>query len=162
MVDVCKLGARVWAPLLTFLMMSALLAVWIWQREDAPPTSAAPLDDWDIARLTAYLNAKGLSLRLVSTRQDGAIHQSVFLTTTDKGWDDLSHLFKNSERIGEWRGTLYCERSMAADDLARQWSDYSSVAGPFLFYGDPALLARVRGALAPLVPSEDRLRPPTK
>lgn len=60
MVDVSKLGARAWTLLLTFLMTSAMLAVWIGQREGGLPTSAAPLVDWDIPRLTAYLNEKGV------------------------------------------------------------------------------------------------------
>jgi hypothetical protein len=142
-------------------MVSTILAVWIGRRKDGSPTSSEPLDDWDIPRLVAYLNEAGLALRMVSARKDGVIDQAAFLTITDQEWEDLDRLFKNPKWISQWRGTLYCKRNTAGYDLSH-WGDYSLVAGPFLFFGDPELLARVRDALAPLISSEDRLRSPTK
>ncbi len=157
MVAVCKLAARAWRPLLIVLVASAALALCSRQRKSGPPTSAVALDDWDIPRLADYLNRKGVPLRLVATQNNGTIRHNAFLTTTDKEWDDLSRPVKDPRWIGRWRGTLYCERNPEGDDLARQWGDCYLEVGPFMFFGDPELLARVRTVLATLVSSEDQL-----
>jgi hypothetical protein len=130
------------------LAASALLVAAIREYE-GPASPAQSLNAWDIPRLTAYLNGEGLGLRLVATRQNGVIDNTAFLTTTAKEFEDLNRLPKDPKRIGWWQGTLYCERGPADDwsDLAWQWGDSSLIAGPFLFFGDPDLLARVRDAL---------------
>jgi hypothetical protein len=144
-----KLWLRACWPLLSALLVG-LLVVTIGQRKSRSATSAGTLDDdWDIPRLVAYLNGKGLELRLVSTQKDGAEHRKVFLTTTDKEWLTFNSLPKNQQRMDEWQGTLYCVRGPEDTwpDLIRQWGDYGLIVGPFLFYGDRELLGRVRAAL---------------
>jgi hypothetical protein len=139
------------------VLSAALLAAWAGRPPAGPPTSAGPLDEWDIPRLLDYLNGQGLGLRLVSTRQDGVIGPGAFLTVTGRGWADCNRLAKDPRRLGAWRGTLYCERGPGGEaqaDLARQWGEGGLAAGPFLFFGDPQLLARVRAALGPLTPPE--------
>lgn len=163
MVDVNKLGARTYKPLLIVLLAGAVFAVWIGRHKSGFQTSAETLDAWDIPRLAAYLNDKGLSLRMVATLKEGTLRDirysnKAFLTTTDKQWDDLTRLAKTPAWIGRWRGSLYCERNPAGDDLARKWGDCYLEVGPFVFFGDPELLSHVRDALAPLLPSENRLR----
>jgi hypothetical protein len=123
----------------------AALAVAIGERA-APATSDGPTDNWDIPQLVAYLNEAGLRLRMVATRKEGGVYPSAFLTTTDREWLELNRLPKDSSRINRWRGTLYCEQGPGGDawsDLARQWGDCCLISGPFLFFGDPYLLARV-------------------
>jgi hypothetical protein len=127
----------------------AALAVAIGERA-APATSDGPNDNWDIPRLVVYLNEAGLRLLMVATRKDGDVYPSAFLTTTDKEWIELNRLPKDPGHIDRWRGTLYCEQGPGGDawsDLARQWGDCCLISGPFLFFGDPALLTRVREVL---------------
>ncbi len=158
-----KLSGRAGRLLVPAVLAAPVLLSWVALRRDDLATSAVPLDDWDIPRLVAHLNDAGLRLRIVSTMRDGGSVQTAFLTTTAKEWEDLDGLPKDQKHIRRWRGTLYCERGQVSDlggvgrtfgddwsGLTRQWGDRCLVAGPFLFYGDPELLDRVRAALAAL------------
>lgn len=163
MVDGNRLGARAYKPLLIVLLAGTAFAVWIGQHKSRYQTSAETLDAWDIPRLAAYLNDKGLSLRMAATQKEGTIKDiryanKAFLTNTDKEWNDLTRLAKDPKWVARWRGTLYCERNPAGDDLARQWGDCYLEVGSFVFFGDPELLVHVRDALTPLVSSEYRFR----
>jgi hypothetical protein len=142
--------------LLLVLLVGALIAAAIGQRtgcawyRHCSPEAPLPLDDWDIPQFVAYLNGKGLGLRLVSTLKNGRIGQSAFLTTRDLEWMDLNPLSKAPKHIDQWRGTLYCERGVSEPNWSRltgQWGDRWLAVGPFLLYGDRELLARVRAAI---------------
>jgi hypothetical protein len=130
------------------LVVPVLLVVAFGPRRASPATS--PLDDWDFTKLVAHLNRAGLGMREVSTQKNGVIGNAVFLTTTDKEWDDFNRLTKDPRRIAEWQGILYCECVKGRNPwlLTSQWGEDCLVAGPFLFYGDHKLLAQVRAALA--------------
>lgn len=147
-----KLPWRAFWPLAAVLVAGALFVHRVGQRTGGTATGAAPLDDWDVPRLVAHLNGKGLGLRVVSTLKDGGgTHRMAFLTTTDQGWEQLSRLSRGGAQTDRWRGTLYCERGPAGgdwDDLKRQWADCCLVVGPFLLYGDCELLGSVRAALS--------------
>jgi hypothetical protein len=134
------------AVLVASLLLAASLGKW----SAGPRVPPLPLNDWDIPTLVEHLQRTGLSLRMVATQKDGPIDSTAFLTTTEKDWRDFNHLSKNVKQIEAWRGTVYCERAdsqaMQAD-LVQQWGDFGLSVGPFLFYGDPDLLTRVRAAL---------------
>jgi hypothetical protein len=150
MLAVSKLSWRAWRPLLPALVAGALVAVATGQRKDRPATPDLPPGDWDIPRLVAWLNRQGLGLRPVATSRGGSTRYSAFLTTADRAWDDLNRLPRDPKRAHVWRGTLYCERGPGGDawaDLARLWGDCCLTVGPFLLFGDRALLDRVRSAL---------------
>ena len=52
--------------------------------------------------------------------------------------------------IAEWQGTVYCERwpdQEARKYQAAIWGDYCLQAGPYLFFGDRAILAEIHLAL---------------
>jgi hypothetical protein len=127
---------------------AVLLAVSLGQRRATPPP--LPLDDWQLPELVAHLKRAGLRLRMAAIAKNGAISPAVFLTTEEKPWRELNGLSKDPKRIAEWRGVLYCEYRGGRDQagLARLWGEDCLTAGPFIFYGDAALLARVRDALA--------------
>jgi hypothetical protein len=141
------------------LVAGALFLHCVGQRAGGPAPAAGPLDDWDVPRLVAHLNGKGLGLRVVSTlKVGGGTHRMAFLTTTDQGWEELTRLLRGRSQIDRWRGTLYCERGPAGgdwDDLKRQWGDCCLVVGPFLLFGDRELLGRVRAALSDLTQPGD-------
>jgi hypothetical protein len=156
--DVSKLSWRAGWPFLAALLGGTLMAVALWQRLDGPAKPALPLHDWDIPQLVSYLNGQGLGLRLVPPQKEGVLDKEAFLTTTDQSWSDLNQLPKIRERIHGWHGTLYCLRNKEGYVLSGQvdvWGDCCLVAGPFLFFGDRDLLARVRAALNEPVASGD-------
>jgi hypothetical protein len=130
-----------------FLAIS-FLTVWLNSRRVAsvPP---APLDDWDMPRLAAHFNRAGLPVQMTSTQKNGVVSSSVFFTIAHKDWRYLNDLSKNPERIDEWRGVVYCECTSPASaaNLVRQWGDHTLLVGPFIFYGDATLLARISVAL---------------
>ncbi len=141
---------RIHGPLIAIFTTGALLVVWLGSSRVEPASRGVPTVDWDIRRLAAFLNERGLELRVVATRRDSSPEASAFLTTTDKEWKDLNLLIKGSGQKNKWRGTLYCEHDGVSGnwfDLPQQWGDCCLAAGPFLFYGDPELLARVRVSL---------------
>jgi len=118
----------------------------------------AALADWDIPRLAAYLNRKGLKLRVVSTMNACDSELTAYLTTTDRGWEELNRPLRGRAHIDRWRGTLYCERGPSGGDwadLVRDWGDCCLIVGPFLLFGDRELLGQVRAALSDLGQPED-------
>jgi hypothetical protein len=140
----------------------ALLIVAV-RKQGADSTSASrAIDTWDIPELADHLNRMGIQVRLRAISRDGPLTRdglltdSAYLTTTAKEWIDLNSLCKDPKRIRKWRGTLYCER-IGERDVAHfyieQWGDHCLLVRPFLFYGDPELLERVRNALASIAPS---------
>lgn len=138
----------------TALLAMTSLAVWLGQSLHTRMVEQRTLDDWDIPELADQLNRAGLQVQMQSTRKDGMIGRNAFLTTTDKDWDELSNLRKDSSRIQEWRGTVYCEHVRGHDpaELICLGEDHWFVASPFIFYGDAELLQRISAILAPLAP----------
>jgi hypothetical protein len=137
------------------LVAGILVGVAIGQRKNVP-TPTVQMDDWDIPRLVAYLNGKGLGLRLISTYKDGAVGPAAFLTTTDKSWTDLNRLQNDPELIDMWQGILHCDCGRSGEywsSQKRRWCDCCAIVGPFLLYGDRELLGRVCAALAAGSPS---------
>jgi hypothetical protein len=118
-------------------------------RRDRPPPGPSPLEGWDVPRLAAELDRAGLGLRVVPTAEGGDVRHNAFLTTTDQGWERLTCLPKLPEHIHRWRGTAYVEvaRPGSRAEAVRQWRECSLRAGPFVFFGDPDPLDRVRQAL---------------
>jgi hypothetical protein len=98
--------------LLAGLLASALLAAWLGQRTTSPPPPC--LDDWSLADLADYLHRAGLLLRATPAERNGSA-RAVFLTTSEKSWDEIGRLNKDAKRLSSWRGVLYCERVRDAD-----------------------------------------------
>jgi hypothetical protein len=108
-------------------------------------------DAGDLAHLVERLRAGGLDLRAVSVDKGGTAQHNLFLTTTDKGWEQLHAVPKVPECIDRWRGTVYCEQVFDPHTRVQQqrlWGDCCLRAGPFLFFGDRELLGRIRTCLA--------------
>ncbi len=154
-----KLSLWAFRLLASVLVTGALVVHCVGRRTASPATPARPLDGWDIPRLVAYLNGKGLGLRVVSTlKGGGGTEVMAFLSTTDRGWEELTRLPRDRSQVGRWRGTLHCERGPGGGDwadLQRQWGDCCLVVGPFLLFGDRELLGRVRAGLSDLAQPAD-------
>src|SRR5437016_1472675 len=104
-----SLGFCVPAMLITAL---GLAAVDHWRPRHAPQRPDLP-EQWDCRDLVNHLRGSGLDFRTVSTARSGDYRRSAFLTKTDKSWAELNATPKFPERLDDWRGTVYCEKTGA-------------------------------------------------
>ena len=139
------LSVRRALPLAVFLVVASLVVATRVRR--VSQAADTRLDDWTVPELIDHLRKEGLELRVLPTQQDGLARYNAFLTTTNKTWEELNLVLKVPEQADRWRGTLYVERSHDTDIRVQCWGDCCLVAGPFVFFGDRNLLARVRVAL---------------
>jgi hypothetical protein len=108
------------------------------------------LDEWDMPDLAAYLESQGLRLHLSPTWAGGNARANAFLTSGAKTGAELYGLLKARKEIHRWAGVVYGERSRAYEErewAVEAWADCGLRAGPFVFFGDPELLGRIRTAL---------------
>jgi hypothetical protein len=52
-------------------------------------------------------------------------------------------------KAGQWRGIVFCQQDgeqcwILADFIRDNWGEYGMRIGPFVFFGDPELLQRIR------------------
>jgi hypothetical protein len=113
----------------------------------APPPQPLPgLEQWDVFQLAQHLWDRGSSVRILTLDNPGVATNGAFLTTTGKGWADLNDLPKLAEAIDLWEGTVYCEKlhGRERDLQIEQWGDCCLQIGPFLFFGDHALMRKIQ------------------
>ncbi len=122
-----------------------------WRRPADVTGEARPvcLDGWGVPELVRHLEARGLGLRAVPTGAGGSLSRNAFLTVPGKRPEGLAGLMKTPAQIDRWEGVVYCEYALRADEvqLYDRWADCCRSIGPFWFFGDPQLLARIRQAL---------------
>jgi hypothetical protein len=114
------------------------------------PVGWEAMREWSLADLTRHMASKGLRLRPVPTAWRGRIGQNAFLAARERAWEELNRLPKDPAEIGRWSGVVYCERVTGAgtlDEEKESWGGRVLEIGPFAFFGDPDLLARIRAAL---------------
>jgi hypothetical protein len=140
-----------------FLVLVAVLAAVAWWR--GGPRRVA-MESWGVEDLVFHLHERGVKVRSVSSMRAGPLDQGVFLTTTnDQGvfltntnesWERLNRLSATPDRIDDWEGTVYCYRpgrNRWGDERLLMWGDCGQREGPFIFFGDRALRARISDAL---------------
>jgi hypothetical protein len=135
-----------------FLLPSALALLLVAAGRFAlPPESPLPrMDGWDVPALARHLESRGLRLHLLPAGRTRGVGHNAYLTETIKYWEDVAELSTDPTRIERWSGVVYCERSrdgLDAEVRLEGWGGCCLQAGPFLFFGDPSLLARIRDAL---------------
>jgi hypothetical protein len=116
----------------------------------SPAVVAAPAD-WKVADLVAHLGGRGLGLHAVPAPAWGDVEDGVYLCASPRERGDLQKLPRLARLAGRWQGVVFCQREgtgapLTPDDLA-SWGEHGMVAGSFVLFGDPQLLARVRAAL---------------
>jgi hypothetical protein len=121
-----------------------------------PPTTDSPaepplvgMDGWGVAEMIHHLESRGLGLCPLPTGKGRSLVRNVYLAVPGKTFEDLEGLIKQPACIGQWKGAVYCEECPRVDarDLEGQWGDCGLRAGPFVFFGDRDLLARIQEAL---------------
>jgi hypothetical protein len=112
---------------------------------EAPPELVPGLEGWDVFGLAEHLWDRGSSVRILTVDDPGVATNGAFLTTTGKGWAELNGLPKQAEAIGLWEGTVYCEKLHGGrrDEQIEQWGDCCRQVGPFLLFGDRALMRKI-------------------
>jgi hypothetical protein len=146
------------APALVALVILIGLAVAAtsWRARSAPKRCEVCMDGWDVHDLAGYLEGQGLRLHLSPSFAGGDARSNAYLSTTAKPIAELYWLAKNSRKMHPWSGVVYCERLRHPEDregVLESWADCGLRAGPFVFFGDPALLARIRTALGDAISS---------
>jgi hypothetical protein len=65
--------------------------------------------------------------------------------------EQLQWLRRAAEQGDRWRGVVFCERGGWLGDIEegewQRWGEHGMRIGPFVLFGDPALLGRIRQAL---------------
>jgi hypothetical protein len=143
--------APIRAPALaTLTVLAGLAVVACWKTRPAPERSEALLDGWEVPNLVGYLQGRGLPLHLSPTGPGANTRVNAYLTTTAKPGAELYWLLKDRKAMQRWAGVVYCERLGRPEDReesVESWAECGLRAGPFVFFGDPELLARIRTAL---------------
>ena len=75
----------------------------------------------------------------------------LYLCERPRPRERLQQLRRLPESADRWRGVVYCEWNrrlgeIEEDELGR-WGDYGLRIGPFVLFGDPNLLGRIRRAI---------------
>ena len=76
----------------------------------------------------------------------------LYLCERPRPREQLQQLRRLPESAYRWRGVVYCEWNRGLgeidEDELGQWGVYGMRMGPLVFFGDPALLGRIRRAIA--------------
>jgi hypothetical protein len=137
--------------LLAGLTMLGLAAV-NWRAEPRPAQAhaAVRMEDWQVIDLAGYLQARGLDLQVLPSSRGGEIGVNAFLAVPGVGADDVLLLAKDNRKISRWAGVVACEHlanPQMQGDIVDSWGECGLRADPFIFFGDPAVLASIREAL---------------
>jgi hypothetical protein len=112
---------------------------------------AAPdMHGWGMPDLLHHLETRGLHYHAIPTLENAPILWSAYLTRQERPWEDYGRHCMDPGRIDRWSGVVYCQREVREE--AREfevllWGECGLRAGPFVFFGDPAMLAEIRAAL---------------
>lgn len=137
--------------LLSLVILTAVSAFAAWRLANGsdPPATQADIPG-SAAELALYLRDRLPGARIASTRTDGAIDRSFFLTPGDTDEEALRKLPRAVDRVGQWRGVILCEWLVNGEEtevLLEEWGEHAYVRPPFVFFGDKELLARIQEAL---------------
>jgi hypothetical protein len=103
-----------------------------------------------LVELTEQLSRAGLSLYVVPMT-DISPEEGLFLCERPQPREQLQRLVRAVEHGDRWRGIVLCEWNRhvgeVSDEQLADWGEHGLRLGPFVFFGDPALLRRIRQAL---------------
>jgi hypothetical protein len=122
---------------------------------DTPPAAPPPAapDTWHVPELLAHLAAHGLRLHAEPVNQaTRELSDGAYLCEGERPWEEVAALPVAAGQGGRWRGVVLVLRSRghathSAEDVTA-WGGNGLRAGPFVFFGDGALLGRIAAALA--------------
>ncbi len=125
--------------------VAACLALTAWFTCRGPAAATAPDH---LPGVLSRLRQHGVALHLYTPEgAQGEVGHALYLTVEPREVAGLKALPRSPERLGRWQGIAFAEELA---DPAQQQLDGDGVLryGRVLFFGDPELLTRIRGALA--------------
>jgi hypothetical protein len=79
---------------------------------------------------------------------DHSPEEGVYICERPRPREQLQWLRRSPEHAARWRGVVYCERAggviRVPEDQLESWGEHGLRVGPFVLFGDPALLERIR------------------
>jgi hypothetical protein len=82
---------------------------------------------------------------------DHSSEEGVYICERPRPREDLQWLRRSPKHAARWRGVVFCERAGGAirvpEDQLESWGEHGLRVGPFVLFGDPALLRRIRAAI---------------
>jgi hypothetical protein len=144
-------GRPALAPALLLLAVVGAAAVagnWVSSEPAAP--AGPDMRGWDVADLVRHLESRGLRFHVCPTRENGPTRWNAYLTRQQRPWEDYGRHGVDPRRIARWYGVVYCQcegREDARDFEVPRWGMFGLWARPFVFFGDPSMLAEIRAAL---------------
>ena len=135
-----------WIPVSLFAVavtMTPLASQWLRR----PDSSLCTL-----AEFTARLSRSTPPLYVVPQLPDRP-ESSMWVCDRPQSREQLRGLVRHPDRVktGHWRGIVFCERagelSRIPDDFMHDWGECSMCIGPFVLFGDPDLLQRIRAVI---------------
>ena len=103
--------------------------------------------------LHRLLASRGLALKAVPLSRTGEnADLALFLCEGERTWEELSVLNPRPDLVENWKGVLLARPVKGlpreGPDGTDGWGETGLVVGEVALFGDPALIARVRKALA--------------
>jgi hypothetical protein len=130
-----------WMTMLLFSAMVASVPLVHFFKPTRRRTSAITVPEF-----ANELKARYPDLRVVAVNESGDFANGVYLCEpTFQG--NPRKLARLSERARQWRGVVLVEAYQpdgATENLLADWGDYAALAPPFLLFGDPILIQRIK------------------
>jgi hypothetical protein len=100
-----------------------------------------------LTELTERLHRAGLSLDVVPLT-DNSPEKGLYLCERPQPREQLQRLRRAVELGDRWNGIVFCEMNHPLGEVDQaeweRWGEYGMQLGLFVFFGDPALLRRIR------------------
>jgi hypothetical protein len=112
-----------------------------------------------LTELTELLSWQAPSL-YVAPISELSLECGIYICTYPRPREQLIKKLRSHPKcVSKWQGVVYCERIGEMDQMPfasmsfwkeelSTWGEYGMWIGPFLFFGDPALLQRIRALVA--------------
>jgi hypothetical protein len=119
----------------------------------APPPPPAGAGVKTATELHKLLASRGLALTAVPGSRTGEnADLALFLCEGERTWEELSWLNPRPDLAEKWKGVVLARPAKGlpreGPDGTDGWGETGLVVGEVALFGDPALIARVRKALA--------------
>jgi hypothetical protein len=156
----CRLNVRpVFACALCCAAALVLAAAWSCR----PDPAAAPTPRKDVSAADLVGRLRGLGLEAVPEAARGDPADGVFLCEGPRDAASLRGLMRLKGCAADWRGVVLMKRENHPDDVfyrqLDEWGENGLYEQPYVFFGDPQWVARIRAELEGDGRRADAVRP---
>jgi hypothetical protein len=135
-----RLSLWIWVGLFVGSVGAMPLAPWLLRRHADPPRTLTELTEL-LSRCTPPLYAV--------PQVEGNPEAGVWVCERPRPREQLMMLRRLREYADGWQGVVYCERLPTTFEIMQPllpdlWGEFHMQVGPFLLFGDPPLLQRIR------------------